>query len=119
MARVELSSGALVVHVEGSDRIWALKSRLEVPLEHVSGARLAGEEERGVYKGARFPGTNVPGVITAGSFHQRDEWVFWDVHHIERAIVISTRDEKYARLVIEVDDPAATVAAIEAALAAR
>jgi len=41
--------------------------------------------------------------------------VFWDVHDPQKAIVIRLKDERYARLVIEVDDPPATVAAIEEA----
>ena len=67
----------------------------------------------------RAPGTNVPGVITAGTFHEHGERVFWDVHHPERAIALSLRDESYAKLVIEVDDPETTIAAVEAALAGR
>jgi len=116
---IELTASALIVHVEGADKLWALKSRLEIPLENVAGAREAGDEERGVYSGARSPGTNIPGVVKAGSFHQQGEWTFWDVHDLGRAIVIMTNDEKYSRLVVEVADPAASVAAIETALAAR
>ena len=119
MVDIELTASALIVHVEGADRIWALKSRVEIPLENVAAARPAGDEERGVYSGARFPGTNIPGVVKAGSFHQQGEWTFWDVHDLGRAIVIMTNDEKYSRLVVEVADPAASVAAIETALAAR
>jgi hypothetical protein len=44
------------------------------------------------------------------------ERVFWDAHDPEKAIVIRLRDKGYARLVIEVDDPPATVAAIQEAL---
>ena len=119
MVDVELTARSLIVHVEGADKIWALKSRLEIPLENVAGAREAGDEERGVYSGARFPGTNIPGVVKAGSVHQQGEWTFWDVHDLGKAIVIRTTDEKYSRLVVEVADAAAAVAAIEAALAAR
>ena len=119
MVDIELTASALIVHVEGADKLWALKSRLEIPLENVAGAREAGDEERGVYSGARSPGTNIPGVVKAGSFHQQGEWTFWDVHDLGKAIVILTNDEKYSRLVVEVADPAASVAAIEAALAAR
>ena len=119
MVDIELTPSALIVHVEGADKLWALKSRLEIPLENVAAARPAGDEERGVYSGARFPGTNIPGVVKAGSFHQRDQWTFWDVHDLGKAIVIMTSDEKYSRLVVEVADPAASVAVIEAALAAR
>jgi hypothetical protein len=31
VAEVELTRYALVVHVRGMDRLWALKSRLEIP----------------------------------------------------------------------------------------
>jgi hypothetical protein len=37
MARIEITPTSLVIHIEGIDRIPALKARLEVPLEHVSG----------------------------------------------------------------------------------
>ena len=67
-------------------------------------------------KGVRAPGTHVPGVITAGTFYQEGEPVFWDVHDPEKTVVIQLRDERYARLVIEVDDPHATAAAIQKAL---
>jgi DNA-binding transcriptional regulator LsrR (DeoR family) len=66
-----------------------------------------------------LPGTEVPGVITAGTFYEHGERVFWDVHHPERAIALSLRDERYAKLVVEVEDPEATIAAIEAALLGR
>ena len=119
MARVEFTHDSLLVHVTGADRVFALKSELEIPLAHVVGAAGGEEEARGWYHGVRAPGVNIPGVITAGTFYQHGESVFWDVHHPERAVAISLRDEKYGKLVIEVDDPGATVRAIEAAVSAR
>lgn len=116
MAEVEHVEDALIVHVKGMDQLWALKSRLEIPLSHVSGAEAAPEVARGWWHGIRTGGTKVPGVITAGTFHQEGERVFWDVHDPEKAIVIRLRDERYARLIIEVEDPLATVAAIQEAL---
>jgi hypothetical protein len=38
MAEVELAEDTLIVHVRGMDRLFALRSRLEVPLSHVAGA---------------------------------------------------------------------------------
>ena len=52
-------------------------------------------------------------------FALKSERVFWDVHHPERAVALSLRDETYAKLVVEVDDPDATILAIEAALGSR
>jgi hypothetical protein len=42
--------------------------------------------------------------------------VFWDVHNHEKTVMIKPTDERYARLVIEVEDPPATVTVIEEAL---
>ena len=38
MAEVELTQGTLIVHVQGTDQLWAPKSCLEIPLSHVVGA---------------------------------------------------------------------------------
>lgn len=119
MAEIELTADNLVVHVKGADRIFAFKSELTIPLEHVLGAARDEEEARRWYHGVRAPGTSVPGVITAGTFHEHGERVFWDVHHPERAIALGVRDESYAKLVVEVDDPDATIIAIGAALGGR
>jgi len=45
--------------------------------------------------------------------------VFWAVHDKEKAVVIELKDDDYQRLVIEVDDPRATVELIERAIAQR
>jgi hypothetical protein len=116
VTEVELTRDALVVHVQGMDRLWALKSRLEIPLAHVVGAEVDPEVAREWHKGIRTPGTHVPGVITAGTFYQEGERVFWDVHDPDKTVVIHLKDERYAKLVIEVEDPNAMAVAIEGAL---
>lgn len=117
MTEVELTGDALVVHVRGMDRLWALKSRLEIPLSHVAGAERADSEAaRRWWKGVRAPGTHLPGVITAGTFYQEGDRVFCDVHDPEKAVEIRLNDERYARLVIEVEEPDATIAAVRRAL---
>ncbi|MEU7854513.1 hypothetical protein [Nonomuraea sp. NPDC049141] len=52
-------------------------------------------------------------MITAGTFHLDGERVFWDVHDAAKAVVIELADERYTRLVVEVDDPRATVDLVE------
>ena len=116
MTEVELTLDALVVHVQGMDQLWALKSRLKIPLAHVVDAEVDPEVARGWQKGIRASDTHMPGVITAGTFYQEGERVFWDVHDPEKTVVIHLKDERYARLVIEVDEPPATAAAIQSAL---
>ena len=120
MTEVELTRDALIVHVRDMDQLWALKSHLEVSLSHVVGAEMGAEadpEDAVEWKDLRVPGTHVSGVITAGTFYQEGERVFWDVHVPEKAVVIRLRDKRYARLVVEVDDQHATAATIQKALA--
>jgi hypothetical protein len=115
MALVDLSiaEGKLILHVRGADKLWAFKSSLEIPLVHIAGVRADPEAARGWYHGIRMPGTNVPGVITAGTFYQDGKRVFWDVHNSEKTIVIDLHDERYNELVVEVDDPDAAVKLIQ------
>jgi hypothetical protein len=116
VAEIEITPTSLVVHINGADQFFALKSRLEVPLEHVAGVEASVPEARQIWHGLRMGGTNLPGVITAGRYLQHGEWAFWDVHDPDKAIAIRLHDEHYAKLVIGVDDPAATASAIASAI---
>jgi hypothetical protein len=66
MARVEVVGDQLSVQIEGMDKLWTLKSRLEIPLAHVTDAEADPEAVRG-WKGWRGPGAHIPGVIVAGT----------------------------------------------------
>src|SRR5258708_1911689 len=112
MAQVHIEGENLIVDIEGLDKLWTFRSRLTIPLSNVRGATI----DPGIVndrKGIRAPGTYVPGVIVAATYHSEGERVFWDVHDPAKAVVIELADEKYARLVIGVDDPQATVSLIE------
>ncbi|MCA1226661.1 hypothetical protein [Saccharopolyspora sp. 6M] len=115
MAVIRVQGQDLVVEMAGLDKVWAHKSKLTIPLAHVRGATM----DPGVLgepKGIRAPGTHVPGVITAGTFHKDGEKVFWAVRDARKAVVVElTGDERFARLVVEVEDPRAAVALIERA----
>ena len=116
MVDLSISDGKLVLHVRGADKLWAFKSSLEIPLAHVAEIRADPAIAQGWYHGIRMPGTNIPGVLTAGTFHHDGKRVFWDVHHPEDTVVIELRDERYNQLIIEVVDPAAAVALVKNAL---
>ena len=116
MVDFEIAEDKLILHVRGADKLWAFKSNLEIPLAHIAGVRADAEIARGWYHGIRLPGTNLPGVITAGTFYQDGKRVFWDVHNPEETIVIELHDERYNELIVQVDDPAAAVNLIRSSL---
>ena len=113
MTKVSVLQDKLIVEMEGWDKIWALKSRLEFPLAHVREAR-PGAAERP--QGLRLPGTYIPYLITAGTFVKSGRKVFWAVHDIRQAVVIDLHDEAFAMLVVQVRDPLSTVKAVQASL---
>lgn len=115
MVDLKIEEGKLLVHVRGMDQLWALKSSLEIPLTHVAGIRADPSVARGWWHGLKMPGTNIPGVITAGTFYQHGNSVFWDVHDPEKTVVIELHDERYRELIVEVADPAAAVALLQQA----
>ncbi|MCU4747351.1 hypothetical protein H7827_11815 [Streptomyces sp. JH002] len=115
MALVRIDGDDLVVVIEGLHKVWALKSSLTIPLANVRGAT-ADPGMIAEPKGIRAPGTRVPGLITAGTFHLNGEKVFWDVRDPAKTVVVELADQEYARLVLQVDDPRATVALVENAL---
>lgn len=116
MVDLSVAEGKLTLHVLGSDKLWAFRSSLEIPLVHIASVRADPEMTRGWWHGIRMPGTSVPGVITAGTFYQDGKRVFWDVHHPENTIVIDLHDERFNQLVVEVADPQAAVRLIQNAL---
>jgi hypothetical protein len=116
MVRVTVAGGSAVFEVEGMDKLWALRSRLEVPLQHIRGVRADPEIARGWWHGIRTLGTQMPGVITAGTFYQHGRRIFWDVHDPERTVVVELRDERYDELIVEVESPATTLGELQAAL---
>jgi hypothetical protein len=113
MAIVDITPATLIIRITGMHGLWALRSRLEVPLAHVVDAEVAPSL---VLPWIRLLGTSMPGAIHAGTFLRGRKLGFCDVRHRDRAIAINLAGERYARLVIEVEDPHGTVAAIRRAL---
>jgi hypothetical protein len=116
MVEITIHGERIRFEVQGWDKLWALKSQLEFPISHIRGAHADPEAARGWWHGIRLPGTQIPGVLTAGTFIQRDGIVFYDVHDPEGTIVIDLDHEHYKTLVVEVEDPQAAIAIINAAL---
>jgi hypothetical protein len=112
---VTITEGIAHFRVQGWDQLWSLKSELAIPLAHIRNARADPTVARGWWHGIKAPGTNLPGVITAGTFYQHGKRIFWDVHDPENTIVIELSDERYDDLIVEVADPAAVVQKLRSA----
>jgi hypothetical protein len=67
-ASIELTRHTLTVHIQGVDRLWALRSQLQTPLVNVISAQAANEEAHTGFHGLRVGGADIPGVLSVGRF---------------------------------------------------
>jgi len=104
MVKISIESDKAVFEVEGWDKLWSLRSRLEIPLSHIKSIYADPEPAMGWFQGLKIAGTDVPNIFRAGTFYQQGELVFWDVHEPEKTIVIELAHERYKKLIVEVED---------------
>jgi hypothetical protein len=115
MVNVTLLNDRAVFEVEGLHRLWALRSRLEIPLAHITGVKIDPEQVALWWHGWKLVGTEVPGLFAAGTFYFHGELVFWDVRDPAGTIIVSLDHELYKKLIIEVPDPQAAAARLRTA----
>ena len=115
---VDISIDGEVLHLEvrGMDKLWSFKGKLEIPLKHIRSIRHDPEAAGGWWHGLKLIGTNLPGVITAGTFFQHGSRVFWDVHNPDKTIILELHDERYSELIVEVENPEFAVEQIRGAI---
>ncbi|KRL37164.1 PH domain-containing protein [Liquorilactobacillus uvarum] len=100
--KVSLTGNKLVVVPQGINKIFAVKGRLEIPLQNIEGATI----DNGIlneFRGLKAPGTSIPGFY-AGTFRKNNEKTFFNIKRTSMAVVIQLRNEKYTRLVLGVED---------------
>ena len=119
MVNVTLLSDRAVFEVEGLHQLWALRSRLEIPLTHITDVESDPDQVGQWWHGWKLLGTDVPGLFAAGTFYYHGELVFWDVHDPAKAVIVSLDHERYKKLIIEVADPETVVARLRASLPKR
>jgi hypothetical protein len=103
MVTIQKIDNHFLFEVKGMHKLWAFKSEIKIPCEHILKAYQDVDIVKGK-KGMRFPGTSIPGIINAGTFFNNGETIFWDVSNAANAIVIDLKDEDYKQLVIEVEN---------------
>jgi hypothetical protein len=124
MASIEITPNELVVHINGWDKILALRSTVRVPWSHVTGARARPEEahfDDVIVDSWRGIGTYVPGKVAAGQIWLADGKAFYDVHDPRASIAIDVEHERVRVIVVQVDGetPEEAVARIQHAMDGR
>jgi hypothetical protein len=116
MVEITVIGDKAVFEVEGWDKLWSFRSRLEIPLAHIKGAHADPNPAMGWFDGLKLAGTHIPRIFKAGLFYKEGDLVFWDVLNPQKTIVIDLDHERFAKLIIEVADPSAVVSLIKSAI---
>ncbi|SMB85545.1 hypothetical protein [Deinococcus hopiensis] len=116
MITLTFGPNTLILDVMGLDRLWSLKSHLELPLSHIQQVRV--EEQAAIpwKEGLRAPGTHLPGVLAAGTFYTHGRKVFADIREGQPALVLELHHESYDQLIFQTDDLQADLLRIREAL---
>ncbi len=113
MVSVKRNYNSVIFEVKGWDKVFAFKSSLEIPVEHIIAVYAAPNIEMNFLDSIKLLGTSIPKVFRVGTFYQQNEIIFWDVHNTENVIIIELEHEHFKKLVIEVDNPAEAIAIIK------
>jgi hypothetical protein len=119
MVDVTIQGDRAVFKVEGLHKLWSFRSQIEIPLAHITGVDAEPEQVGRWWHGIKVIGTDVPGMFAAGTFYYHGELVFWDVFDPARTVIVSLDHERYKKLIIQVADPAASAAQLQAAIDRR
>lgn len=118
MPMLELTKNELIVHLKLWEAIAALQKSIRIPLKNIRGAT-DDDGFLGPALGFRSPGTNFPGLISAGIYrkHGDRQFVFWT--RGTHPVVIELADEKWDRIILGVPQARAMAAQINAAIQQR
>ncbi len=94
--------------IKGIHKLWAFKNKIIIRKENILTVS-QNKDEFTIWKGWRKPGTEIPGIITAGTFIKKGNRNFWDVCKKKKVITIQLQNSNYNKLIIEVENPEETI----------
>ncbi|GAA4867929.1 hypothetical protein [Actinomycetospora straminea] len=118
--QIRITADGVVVRFTGTDRVWACRRGVYLPLSRVLLARpMARRDAVSASPRVHLPGVSVPKVLRAGSYGVGERRQLWMVRSAQSLLAIYLRGDPYHRIVVEVPDPEATSRTINEALPPR
>ena len=101
MLKIIPNEKGIVIHLEGIKEILSLKGEIKIPWKSIK--RISSSKPKWLIFTPRI-GTNLPGVLMAGTFYRVKGKSFYFVRHLDRCITFTLEDHQFAEIVIEVKD---------------
>lgn len=112
---VEVAGENLVFKLTGVDEALALASALVVPLRDVTSVSTE-KADWNMFNMVKVAGTRLPGVVADGRFMSKDGLLFYEMHNPDKCVTVELTEEKYKKIIFEVDDKEATADTIRQAI---
>ena len=102
MARIVFHSDSLSIELTPLEKFFALHGSLHIPYSHVVDASVEGRSGwRDAWR--KLMGTSAPGLKMAGTFFGQGGWAFLDYTNGTNCLAITTRDERYKQVVVQLE----------------
>ncbi len=115
---IRIDGDNLIFELHGVDKFFAIKRSITVPLEHVVSA-LTEKVSWDPWNQLRVGGTSLPGVIKDGTYLTSDGTMFFEMHHPDKCVSVTLDDERYKKIIFEVEDKESTALEINEAIRSR
>ncbi len=104
MVNVTLAKDRITLKLEGAKKFFALKSKIEIPLDNV--ANVSTDQVKPVWLPRRRIGTHVPGGFMAGTFWLKRDKIFYFAKDFSKCITLHLKNHEYSKVIVQVDDKA-------------
>ncbi len=111
MATVTTTPRTLTVSLSRAERILGLLRDLEVPLSAVQAVEVVPDGPAAT-RGLRAPGLSLPGARKIGTWRRRGEKTLVSVRRGRPAVRVRLAGQRFATLLVCVDDPAVVAGAL-------
>lgn len=103
MVSITATPEKFIFNIKGWHQIWALRDKITINKEDVVNV-YQNTEELKKWKGIRV-GTEIPGIIAAGTFSWKGKRNFWDVMKNKNTIIVELQNNIFNKLYVEVENP--------------
>lgn len=103
MVNIKTIGNKVIFEVKGIHKLWAFRNKITVNRKNIVKVY---HDPKAVtfWKGIRAPGTEIPWVISAGTYYQNGK-NFWDVTNKKNTIIVELQNENFKKLYIDVENP--------------
>ncbi|SMH71677.1 hypothetical protein [Candidatus Nitrosotalea okcheonensis] len=116
---IKIEGKNLVFEIHGIDIILAIRKSVTIPLDHISSVSTNVVVSWEPFQQLKIAGASLPGVVKDGMFLSKDGLLFFEMHNPEKCITVSLNNEKYKKIIFEVQDKESTAKIIRDAISSN